>query len=174
MKKYRSILLILKTYFLVLTVFFAFRFILFLTETDRINFNEVSFLTIAQAFIMGVRFDIVISGYILFIPALLLFTLDIFNKSSTVIQKILFYWIFILFSLSFAIAAADIPYFNHFYSRFSIGAFEWIENLGFVLPMIYQEPKYFLIIFPLIAFIGFFFIFLKKIFKTIPCVLHIQ
>ncbi len=166
MKKYHSILLILKTYFLVLTVFFAFRFILFLTETDRINFNEVSFLTIAQAFIMGVRFDIVISGYILFIPALLLFTLDISNKSSAVIQKILFYWIFILFSLSFAIAAADIPYFNHFYSRFSIGAFEWIENLGFVLPMIYQEPKYFLIIFPLIAFIGFFFIFLKKIFKT--------
>ena len=165
MKINKNIPLILKIYLLVISISSIFRCILFLTELDRIDFQTVSIWTIIQSFIMGIRFDIVISGYFLFIPALILIIEGIFNVRNRLIFKILFYWIFILFSLSFLIAAADIPYFNQFFERFSIGAFEWIENLGFVVSMIIQEPKYFLISIPFIIIELIFFRLLKRLFS---------
>ena len=160
-----NIQLILKTYLIVIFIFSAFRCILFFTELDRIDFDEVSTWTIIQSFIMGIRFDIVISSYILFIPALILLIEEIVNLRNRIIYKIIFYWIFILFSFSFLIAAADIPYFNQFFERFSIGAFEWINNFDFVVSMIIQEPKYFLIAIPFIFIELIFFVLLKRIFK---------
>lgn len=58
----RSIRFILKIYLLALSVFSVFRIILFLSEFDRIDGNEVAVTTIVKSFIMGVRFDVVISG----------------------------------------------------------------------------------------------------------------
>ena len=165
MNRFNSILLIIKTYALVLSIFFVFRLILFITEIDRIDFHEDKISTILQAFLMGIRFDIVISGYILFIPAFLLSVVEILNKSNGFIFKFTFYWIFILFTLAFTICSADIPYFNQFFSRFSIGAFEWMDSADFVFGMIIQEPKYFLIIIPLVILILLFFKKLHKIFS---------
>ena len=165
MKINRKIPLILKTYLLGLSILTIFRLILFITELDLVNFDQVSIWTITQAFIIGVRFDIVISGYILLLPALLLLLQDIVGFHEKIIHKISFYWIFLLFSFSFMVSAADIPYFHQFYDRFSIGAFEWIENFDFVVSMILQEPKYFLIIIPLIAIVITFFKLLKHLFK---------
>ena len=160
----QNIKVILKIYLLVLSVFSIFRLILFFTETDRLDFNELPLFTIFSSFVMGIRFDIVISGYILFFPALILFILDIVKKNSKIINKIIFYWIFIFFTIAFIISSADIPYFNQFYDRFSIGAFEWIENFDFVLSMIIQEPKYFIIIIPFLIIEVLFFLLLKQIF----------
>jgi len=129
MKINKNIPLILKIYFLVLSISSIFRGVLFLTELNRVDFQVVSTWTVIQSFVMGVRFDIVISGYILFIPALILLIKGILKTQKKLLDKIIFYWIFILFSVSFLIAAADIPYFNTFFERFSVGAFEWIENL---------------------------------------------
>jgi len=165
MKINKSILLFLKIYLLVLTIFSIFRVILFLTELDRIDLEEVQILTIVQSFIMGIRFDIVISGYILFLPAFVLLILEIVHVKSKTIENIIFYWIFILFAIAFFISAADIPYFNQFYDRFSIGAFEWIENFDFVVSMIVQEPRYFLIIIPFLILVILFYFMLRKIFS---------
>lgn len=165
MRLNRNIPLILKTYLLVLLIFTVFRGVLFLTELDRVDFDQVSKWTIILSFIMGIRFDIVISGYILFLPAFFLLLQDILGFKRKIIQKILFYWIFVLFTLGFIIASADIPYFNQFYDRFSIGAFMWVDNLDFVVSMIIQEPKYFLIIIPFIILEVIFFYLLKEIFN---------
>ncbi len=164
MKINKSILLFLKIYLLVLTIFSIFRVILFLTELDLIDFEEVQILTIVQSFIMGIRFDIVISGYILFLPAFVLLILEIVRVKSKTIEHVIFYWVFILFTIAFFIAAADIPYFNQFYDRFSIGAFEWIENFDFVVSMIIQEPRYFLIVIPFFILVILFYFLLRKIF----------
>jgi phosphoglycerol transferase MdoB-like AlkP superfamily enzyme len=167
MRLNRNIFVILKTYFLVIVIFSIYRALLFITETSRVDFDQVSTLTIIQSFIMGIRFDIVISGYILFFPAFILLLQDILKLEKYWIRHILFYWIFTLFSIAFIISSADIPYFNQFYDRFSIGAFEWIENFDFVFSMIIQEPKYFLIIIPFIILEIIFFLLLKKIFNNI-------
>ncbi|PLX02855.1 MAG: hypothetical protein C0595_09310 [Marinilabiliales bacterium] len=161
----KSILLLLKTYLIVLSVFSIFRVILFLTELDLLDFEEVQILTIVQSFIMGIRFDIVISGYILFLPAFVLLILEIIRVNSKIVEQIIFYWIFILFTVAFIISSADIPYFNQFYDRFSIGAFEWIENFDFVVSMIVQEPRYFLIIIPFLILVTLFYFLLRKFFS---------
>jgi phosphoglycerol transferase MdoB-like AlkP superfamily enzyme len=63
------------------------------------------------------------------------------------------------------VSTADIPYFNQFYDRFSVGAFEWMESYKIVISMIFQEPKYFLFIIPFILLEIVFYILLKKIFE---------
>jgi len=166
MKVKPSIFIIIKTYLLVLFSFFVFRLVLFVANIDKINLSEVSTLTIIKAFLMGLRFDVVISGYIIFIPALTLSIFEIFNLKLDRIKTIIFYWIFVLFSISFVICAADIPYFNQFYERFSIGAFEWFDNKGFVFSMIVQEPKYFGYTFLFLAIDVLFFFSLRRIFSN--------
>ncbi len=161
----RSIRFILKIYLLVLSVFSIFRMMLFLSEFDRIDGNKVAILTIIKSFIMGVRFDIVISGYILILPTLIFLTLEVIGYRSKPIKKFFFYWIFILFTIAFLVSTADIPYFNQFYDRFSVGAFEWMKSYKIVISMIFQEPKYFLFIIPFILLETVFYILLKKIFE---------
>ena len=162
----RSIRFILKIYLLALSVFSVFRIMLFLSEFDRIDEKEVAILTIFKSFIMGVRFDIVISGYILILPTLIFLTLELIGFKSKFIKKFFFYWIYILFTIAFTVSTADIPYFNQFYDRFSVGAFEWMESYKIVISMIFQEPKYFLFIIPFILLEIVFYILLKKILAT--------
>ena len=161
----RSIRFILKIYLLALSVFSVFRIMLFLSEFDRIDEKEVAILTIIKSFLMGVRFDIVISGYILILPTLIFLTLELIGFRSKSIKQFFFYWIYILFTIAFTVSTADIPYFNQFYDRFSVGAFEWMESYKIVISMIFQEPKYFLFIIPFILLEIVFYILLKKIFE---------
>jgi phosphoglycerol transferase MdoB-like AlkP superfamily enzyme len=168
MKKWPNISIILKTYLLTTGFFFLFRLILFFTELGRIDSIRTEFSTILQAFIMGVRFDLVISGYILVLPFLILSVLFVLGKNITWVNKFVFYWIFVLYTLAFIICAADIPYFNQFFARFSVAAFQWVDSPVFMIKMIFQEPRYFIIILPLIIFLFFFYKILKRIFRTSP------
>jgi hypothetical protein len=129
---------------------------------------------VLKAFVMGIRFDIVISGYILFIPVFILLVEYIFGKQLKQLHKLLFYWIFILFSLSFVISSADIPYFQQFFTRFSVGAFEWIDSPAFVFKMLLEEPSYFLFVIPFIFFEVFFYKQLKKNFEIISDLSYIN
>lgn len=165
MRKWFNILIILKTYLLVLSIFFIFRLILFFTELDRIDSFSSSFGTLLQAFLMGIRFDAVISGYILILPFFILSILFISRKKPAIIFRILFWWVFVLFSVAFLVCSADIPYFNQFFSRFSVAAFQWVDSPAFVIKMIFQEPRYFLFIIPLVILVIIFYKILKKIFK---------
>jgi len=168
LKNYPSLQLILKTYGLVLSIFFLFRFILFLTEIDRVNFDEVPLNTVLRSFFMGLRFDTVITGYLMLLPTLALIVSSFFKTQAAIINKVLFFWTFVLFTLCFIICGADIPYFNHFYSRFSIGAFAWLDNPDFVFTMILQEPQYFLIALPFALVLIAFYKILKQIFSKNP------
>lgn len=164
----QNILLLLKTYILSIAIFSVFRILLFATELDRVDFDTVPVATILKAFVMGVRFDTVIFGYFTLLPALVLMVLGVYQYMNRTILNVLFYWIYGCFTIGFMVAAADIPYFNQFYDRFSIGAFEWFDNLGFVAAMIFQEPKYFLFIIPFLVLNTLFFFALRQIFRPEP------
>lgn len=152
-----------KIYFTALVFFSVFRLALFFTEIGRID-ASVPKSDIFQAFIMGFRFDLVIIGYILILPYVLWTGFSFFQKENQTLTKILFYYTSILFSLSFFICGVDIPYFNQFFARFSITAFEWIDSPTFVFKMIIQEPRNWLVIIALISFIYLFIRINKKIF----------
>jgi phosphoglycerol transferase MdoB-like AlkP superfamily enzyme len=160
------IVTVVKLYGLALLVFFVFRLILFLGQLDRVSVEQDGLATIFMAFIMGIRFDIVISGYILFFPVLVLFILDVFRVEHKGIQTVLLWVVFTLFSLAFLINAADIPYFNYFFQRFSVSAFEWMDSPLFVLKMVFQEPAYFLVALPAALLILIYFRVLRRIFRA--------
>ena len=157
-----------KIYILSLLVFTAFRIILFLTESGRVS-SGVFYSDILLSFLVGVRFDLVITGYILLLPFVVLSVISFFKRDHIIINKFFFYFIFALFFLSYLICTVDIPYFNQFFSRLSISAFDWIDSPGFVFGMIIQEVRYWWVIVPFLLLIIFFYKILHKIyFQSIP------
>ena len=166
MKINKNIPFILKIYILGILIFSIFRVLLFVLQYDNAALDKVGLITIFSAFVMGLRFDIVISGYIIILPAFTLFLISFFTDKDKLIKRIFFYWIFIFFSIAFMISAADIPYFHQFFERFSVGAFEWLDNLDFVLAMIVQEPSYILFLLLFIVLDILYWYALKWMFKS--------
>lgn len=132
---------------------------------DLIN-SSVEFKDIVLSFLMGIRFDIVISSYVLSLPVVILSICSILKIQSVIIFNIITYYIITLFSIAFLVSAIDIPYFNQFFSRFSISAFEWADSPLFILKMIIEEPRYWSYIIPFLIIIYFFIRATKLIFKT--------
>ena len=155
---------IIKLYLLVLSLFSAIRLLFFVRENHHINASNNDLWDILHGFFMGLRFDIVVSGYILILPALVLLILDFFKWEGRKVYQFFFWWVFLLFSIAFFIAAADIPYFDQFFSHVNMGAFEWTDSPGFVAKMIFQEPKIYLFLILAILVIVFFYKRLKRIF----------
>jgi len=166
LKKYipSTIFLFLKVYLVVIVIFTLFRVVLFLTELERIG--DSSFVHILQAFVMGIRFDIVISSYIMFIPFLVITIFSLFKIPNNYVLNSLKFYIIVLFSFAFSINAADIPYFNYFFSRFSVSAFQWIDSPLFVIKMVFQEPRYWLVIVPLLLLFFGFYKLITRLFLT--------
>lgn len=81
------------------------------------------------------------------------------------IENIFKYLIIAISTLSFLVCAADIPYFNQFFSRFSISAFQWVDTPMFVISMIAQEFRYWFVIIPFLVLIFFYYKNLNKIFN---------
>jgi phosphoglycerol transferase MdoB-like AlkP superfamily enzyme len=147
--------------------FTLFRIILLFTEFKQLEILPNKYSLIANAFFMGWRFDTVISCYILFFPLLFLSIFSIFNGSKKLLYNIIHYFIFILFSLAFALCAFDIPYFNYYFSRLTIVILSWTDNAAFGFKMIFEEIRYFIyfIVFLIVCFL--FYISIKKIKKII-------
>lgn len=156
-----NIIVTTKIYLLALSIFSFFRVILFASEIDRID-HTVPVSDILYSFFMGLRFDIVISGYIILLPYLIFTIYHLFFRAP-ILKKISFYWIFIFFSLAFLVSSADIPYFKQFFSRFSATAFEWADSPVFVIKMIVEEPRYWFYVIPYLISTILFFKALKNI-----------
>ena len=85
-KSLSKITIFVKIYLLGIFIFSAFRLLLFILNEDKVNDNEM--LDVFRAFIMGVRFDIVISGYILSLPFLFISIFTFFSSASPIIKKV--------------------------------------------------------------------------------------
>ena len=152
-----------QVYLVTLGLFTFYRILLFILSYHRVVPVQEHLYDIIGAFGMGIRFDVVITGYVVLVPFVVWFIFDVISvRHSAVIWGIRAY-ITGLFALCFLISTADIPYFLQFFQRFSIGAFDWSDHPGFVISMIVQEPR-------LLAFIIPFLLSLylmHRAFKTI-------
>lgn len=141
--------LFIRLYALVLALFMAFRLVLLLTQVHRLDGASASLLL--QALVMGLRFDIVIAGYLLALPVLLITILSFTGGFRPWVLKALRLYLFVAFAFAFLACAIDIPYFGQFFQRLSITALEWMDSPLFVARMIAEEPRYWLAIVPFIA-----------------------
>ena len=155
-----------KLYLLLIAIFFAFRLALLLLNLDRVG--ETTFWEVCQAFVMGVRFDIVTIGFVIAIPTIVLTIFSFFGKKSRLFEQIYTWVLTVCFTITFGICAADIPYFDQFFDRFNITAFEWMAtgDSGFVFKMVLEEPTYILMMIPVLASGFVFWFFANRILKN--------
>ncbi|HLO89885.1 MAG TPA: LTA synthase family protein [Lentimicrobium sp.] len=151
-------------YVLSIAQFLVFRILFFIIGIENIDSISDNSQMIAGAFLMGVRFDIVICGYLLLLPFIILSIIDFTGDYRKIFTKVAFYLVLVLFTIAFLINAADIPYFNQFFSRLSISAFQWFDSPVFVIKMILEEPLYWLYLLPFFVLTSLYFILLKKLF----------
>ena len=157
----RPIVFLFLTYLAGILIFFLFRIALILINTSALK--AIPLTEILQAQFMGYRFDTVISGYILSVPLVLLMLTGIISSATKIIQGIIFFWLYILYLLSFFICAADLPYFLQFNSRITVSILSWTDTPGMMLKFVFTDIRYYpyLILFFLLAFL--FYKGLKKI-----------
>ncbi|MBO2523177.1 MAG: hypothetical protein CW336_04865 [Bacteroidetes bacterium] len=154
-----------KLYLLLMAIYTAFRVALLLLNLDRLG--ETTTWEVIQAFIMGVRFDIVTIGFVIAIPTIILTVFSFFGKKSRIFEQVYTWVLTVCFTITFGICAADIPYFDQFFDRFNITAFEWMAtgDSTFVFKMIVEEPTYILMMLPVLASGFVFWFFANRIMK---------
>ena len=154
-----------KLYLLLLAIYFAFRIALLLLNLDRVG--ETTTWEVCQAFVMGVRFDIVTIGFVIAIPTIILTIFSYFGKKSRTFELIYTWVLTVCFTITFGICAADIPYFDQFFDRFNITAFEWMAtgDSAFVFKMVWEEPTYILMMLPVLGAGFVFWFFANRIMK---------
>lgn len=145
--------------------FFVFRLIAFYANYSQIENipTEIRSDVIFRSFLLGFRFDSVMSSYLLLIPFLLLFINDFLLNNKSLLIKIVTSLITICYLFSFLISSIDVPYFSHFNYRLTTAVFQWVENPVFVIKMIFQEPSYWGILIPLFIIVFIYQYFIKKI-----------
>ncbi|MFK8267099.1 LTA synthase family protein [Capnocytophaga cynodegmi] len=151
-----------KIHLLSLFIFFVFRLLLLFSNGEHWQgFSSELF----HSFVMGLRFDTVINGYILVLPTLVWMILYVLGINSHRVQKILYWYCAVIFTFAYTISAFDIPYFNHFFSRLDLNAFQWIENPTFIMGMVFKDFRLWGYVLPFIGLLFVFHYLLIKIFK---------
>lgn len=126
-----------------LVVFTLFRVIILINSTARLNASQRAKIgEVLQAFWIGFRFDTVVSGYLLIFPFLLLSLFAFLALKKKPAFRLVNIYILVSYAFAFAIGSLDIPYFEHFFSRFSSAALNWADEVGFVWGMVFGDFQY--------------------------------
>lgn len=161
------LLLYFKIYFFYILIFLMIRMVFYFYNSNKFSDDGRSLLNILLSFVNGLRFDLVVTGYITLVPF-------IFNVLFEWTRVVLFLrTVFVLLLLiSFPIIVvclADIPWFNHFFQRIHCRALEWMDRPGFVFSMIGTEWKFIWPAFLIPVFFVIIYKFLQSFFIHYKC-----
>jgi len=163
MKKIKTALYyVLSVHILALLLMSAQRIVLLLTNLQHIENVTTKASWIFSALLRGIWFDNVIACYVSILPLVVLSIIGLFNKTNKIIFNIFNVFYIIVYTLVFAIGAADIPYFKYFFKHLNASIFNWNEEGGTTIEMILEETSYYTY---MALFILFVFLFGYLIFK---------
>lgn len=142
-KTFAVLLYIIAVHVLGMAIFMAFRLVLYFANLEQVDGVEDKGSLLFRAMLKGLQFDNVIASYVSSIPLVLLMVPALFNKISKklVIGCSIFYMI--VYSITFIISAADIPYFSYFFTHLGASAFGWFKFGTDTTGMIFQEKAYY-------------------------------
>ncbi len=159
--------IIFKIYLVSALIFGFFRSLLFFYHKNEVFDDGIStWQDIVSSFVMGLRYDLLVTGFVVVIPYLLLVAYDFTAKKF--LKKTAFWWLFVLLSLGFMLAAGNVTYYNKFYQPITLKAFEWFDQPAVVLGMIFQEPKYWFMFIPFGLVVFLFYRLLNGLFIQTP------
>ncbi len=151
-----------------LIILSCFRIFLYLTSLNQIASNENISSLLTHSLAIGVKFDNLISCYIIAFPLVITSIWGLLNKIPTKLITGINVFFIVFYSLIFILSAADIPYFNYFFTHIGIGAFEWFKFGKATTTLIFNQAYILYIISWIIACVLFgvlVFIFSKKMQK---------
>lgn len=148
-KRFGLFLLYLATvHIAALFLFFMFRFILFLSVDYQFPESVQGNIALQSiAFIRGLWFDNVIACYILLLPLAVLWIAAICNYTSRWLFKSIACYFTLFYSLSFIIAAANIPYFCYFFKNINSSIYNWFGYGATTAGMVVGETSFYFPIF---------------------------
>jgi phosphoglycerol transferase MdoB-like AlkP superfamily enzyme len=148
MKSFYSHLKYLLFVYAIGIVFFAFfRLALLFSQWEQLSYFPDNFIYIANAFLMGFRFDTVISMYILILPLVVLLLSSVLGVENKKIVKGSHIYICSFYALSLFLCIADIPYFEEFFKHINASVLNWKDEKSFVFTMIVKDKNYLLYFF---------------------------
>jgi len=156
---------IFSVYVIGILFFFFFRLVLVLNNLHAVAQLPDKVSLMLQAFFMGFRFDTVISGYMLALPALILFVAELGRFLSRGLLLSVHIFICLLYIICFFGCAADIPFYYTFSNRLNITILNWTDSPKFMMKMVVQEWSYLAYLFMFLALSVFFVLALKKVYK---------
>jgi phosphoglycerol transferase MdoB-like AlkP superfamily enzyme len=121
-----------------------------------------------QSFFMGLRFDALVTAYLLAPLLVFLLISDFMRFSHKWSLRISLVYSLIVFLPAFFICAADIPFYKQFGERFCSTAFEWNESKGFVLRLIFSNFSYWGYLFLFIILYAVYFLIIRSV--TLRCI----
>ncbi len=165
---------LLRVYLLGVLGFTIFRAILLLQEFHQLHFLPTGqgIWLVTKAFLMGLRFDTVVMGYLLTLPFLFLAIDAMAGWNSKLVYRIVNGLVLVGVVAVLFIHATDLPFFHHFYTRLttSVMISTFTGQSGSMLSgMILQEWRF---VWPLIPFFILTVLFFKKtqqLFRNILC-----
>lgn len=162
---FRNIFYLVLVHCIALMLLMIFRTVLFCLNTDLVA-TETSRL-ITQAFLMGLRFDDVMSCYVMILPVFVVGITSCLPFNKTHLNQGIYIFLCVFYSLVFLASIGDIPYFQQFFKHINSSIWNWFDEPSFVITMITMESSY---VMYLIAFIVFDILFcwgIKKLQKRI-------
>lgn len=110
-----------------------------------------------EALFMGLRFDNVVSFYLLALPLLLLLIGQIVPRLYRALAQTAKWWITVTYSVAIMMCVGDIPFFEQFRIRLNAVMFNYVDgDMGFVVRMVGGEWQYILFSLAAIAVAGLF------------------
>lgn len=153
----------LRVYFWSLLFFGFFRVLLLWHNFHLVEHVHGKGSLLLQAFFIGLRFDTVISCYILALPILVFSTLFLLGMLTRTAVRAGYIYLTVLFTIAFLACSTDIPFFNHFFSRLNDTLFNWKGHAAFGFKMVAQEPGYYLYFFVFLAVALIFGFLLRRL-----------
>lgn len=163
LRKHSFVTAVIKLAAFYLLAFFCIRLIFCLFNVPGDNNEPIA--DYAYAFFMGVRFDILVTAFILMLPAFILFLHQtFFPENRGLIRGIKIYFLLIS-TLVFFIACANIPYYSQFGSHINESVLVWRLTPGYTLGLIFSSFYYWGFSLFFLLFFGLFVYFLRRLLK---------
>ena len=125
------LLYLLSIHVAALFIFFIFRFTLFCSIDYQFPAEiKGDVLLQSGAFLRGLWFDNVIACYILLLPLAVLWIAALCNYTAKWLFRFTTVYFSCFYSVSFVIAAANIPYFEYFFKTINSSIYNWFGYGG--------------------------------------------
>ena len=157
----RHIAYLLKIHVAALLIMTVLRWLLYVSIDYQIA-DDVTFATRMMAFVKGVWFDNVTACYVMALPLLVLWIASMFSYSAKWLSWFTTIWFGVLYTIVFALSAANIPYFCYFFQPINTSIFQWFGYAGTTAGMVVGESSYWApIAYGMIAIVGFWWFLIK-------------